>query len=294
MSKAIKVSIIIVNWNHPQDTIKCLSSLSKLVYPSSHIIVVDNGSDDNSVSLITEKFPSVELLLSKENRGFAGGNNLGIKKALKDGAEYILLLNNDTVVDPSFLKPLVTTLEENSSLGIVGPVIYQLKDKNKVWWAGGKLDFWLNFHPDIKIPQEKVKLINFQTGCCMLIKKEVFTKIGLMDENYFLYYEDTDFCYRIQKNGYQIGLVSNSKIWHQVSATTKGNQNFLNEYYYIRNKLKFAKKNFPRIKWFIFFILYTIKIGIKLIVSGRQAKKSYTLKAYQDFLRNYGGKFNLS
>ncbi len=282
------VYIIIINWNNFSDTVDCLKSLSQITYSNYRIVVVDNGSTDDSVKELKSAFPQLNLIETKENLGFSGGNNLGIKFAFENRAEYVLLLNNDTVVSPDFLSQLVQQLDLDSTYGIVGPVIYHEQERQKIWWAGGSLDFWLNFHAVTTTPQSDVTDLNFQTGCCCLIRKEVVNKVGLLDEKYFLYYEDADYGARVRGIGYKIGLVRDSKIWHKVSSTTKGELSPVNEYYYVRNKLRYGYKNLERYQFIIFLILYTVKLILKSAVNS---KRKYGLRGYLDFWGNRWGSY---
>ncbi len=291
MEKKPRVFIILVNWNNWQDTLECIRSLANINYANHRIIVIDNGSTDDSFKRLKRSSPKVKLIRSQENLGFAGGNNVGIRYSLGNKADYVLLLNNDTVVDKDFLEPLVQFLETDPKFGIVGPLIYDYHVKDKLWWAGGKFDFWLNFHPETEMSQSETKIVTFQSGCAMLIKKEVFEKVGFLDEDYFLYYEDADFCFSAKRVGFSCAVTKKSNIWHKISMSTKGEENPANEYYYVRNKLKFGHKNCPRWRWFLFFILYSGKILLKSLHLFLERKSAYGFMGYFDFLNHRWGKF---
>ncbi len=223
-----KVFIIILHYKNWDDTNKCLKSLESLDYHNFKITVIDND---------------------KKNPGFAGGNNIGIKQALKKDAKYILLLNNDTIVEPNFLKELVRVGEADKKIGILGPVIYKyseqrtVNNEQKIHFAGGKIN-WLytkGIHETCSMKHE-TKSVDYITGCCMLVKCEVIEKIGLMDEDYFLYFEDVDWCLKVRRAGYKCVLVQNSKIWHKPSSSAKeGSFSYI--YYHTRNGLLMTKKN---------------------------------------------------
>jgi len=220
-----KVFIIILHFGNPKNTEECLKSLGNLEYDNFETVVIDNVRD---------------------NRGFAGGNNSGIKQALEKGASYILLLNNDTIVEPNFLKKLVEAGESDKKIGILGPAIYEY-GTNKIHFAGGKVN-WLYTRgthiTELKIKSQKSKVVDYITGACLLIKREVIEKIGLMDEEYFLYCEDVDWCLKARKAGYKCIVVSEAKIWHKVSSSAKA-ESFSYIYYHTRNGLLLAKKNAP-------------------------------------------------
>jgi len=249
--KMPKVFIIILHYGDPRDTIECLDSLNKLNYDNCEIILIDNGSG-RKFEIRNSKF-EISKIFNSENFGFAGGNNIGIKQAMEKGADYILLLNNDTIIDqPDFLKKLVETGEENEKIGILGPVIYEYPS-DKIHFAGGKIN-WLytkGFHETYNI-EHGTRLTDYITGACMLIKREVIGKIGLMSEEYFLYCEDVDWCLRAQKAGFLCKVVQDARISHKVSSSSKI-ASFSYIYYHTRNGLLLARRNAP---FFIKFLAY--------------------------------------
>lgn len=218
-----RVGIIILNWNRPLDTIACLRSLAYITYSNYYIIVVDNGSTDGSPDQIRAVVPDVELLVNSQNLGFAAGANIGIGRALERGADYILLLNNDTVVAHQFLTPLVKASEKDATIGISVPKIYYYYDPTRIWSAGAR---WQPFPPRVKIiglgQKDNPKYnepydLDYATGCAMLVRRHVFETVGGLDPVYFMYQEDYDFCYRVRKAGFRIVYVPQAKVWHKVS-----------------------------------------------------------------------------
>lgn len=245
------VCIVIVNWNQLNLTLECLDSLSKINYDNFNIIVVDNNSRNDPTLEIKERFPDVVVLVQSENRGFTGGNNVGISYALEQGVSYILLLNNDTIVDKNFLGPLVKKLENNSeSIGVVTSKIYYLDKPSTIWAMGGKTNFWLGssksflqgtkddgqFTTDIEV--------DYATGCCMLFSVEQVKKNGVLDDRYFAYFEDVDYCFRIKRTGLKIYVVANSKIWHVAggSSYSKGGLSPFVLFLNIRNSIWFFRQ----------------------------------------------------
>ncbi len=268
------VAIIILNWKQPQLTVDTIDSVLKIKHSNFEykIILVDNGSPDNSLDIFKEKYLKnnhVKLLNTKSNLGYAGGNNFGINYALKNKYDYLMVLNNDVLVDPMFAQELVGQLKRYD---IVGPKIYfapgfeyhknryQKNDLGKVIWSmGGQVD-WDNIYGsniDIdKIDHGQFNEINtnidFISGCCFLAKNEVFKKIGNFDENYFMYMEDVDFCHRAKLNGFSLACIPKSYIWHVNSGSTKG-PGHLQNYFITRNRIYFASKFAkPRTKFAIF------------------------------------------
>ena len=220
--------IIVLNWNGRQETLECLASLSHAVHPSVCILVVDNGSDDGSQEAIRREHPGVTLLEMGSNLRFAGGNNAGIRYALEKGAEQIMLLNNDTTVDPAFLRAMSGTLQSSADAGIVAPKILYSADPGRLWYAGGEISFWTGTmrHRGIREPDDGRFDIPCETGyasgCCLLAKRSAVERIGLLDESYFMYSEDADWCMRARRAGFRIMYEPRARVWHKVSVSAGG------------------------------------------------------------------------
>lgn len=281
-----KVFIIILHYGNPKNTEECLKSLENLEYDNFDTIVIDNN---------------------KDNRGFAGGNNIGIKQAMEKGADYILLLNNDTVVEKDFLKKLVETGKKDEKIGILGPVIYEYPStssgQDKIHFAGGKIN-WLytkGMHisemAKLSFGGEKLSSaisVDYITGACLLIKREVIEKIGLMPEEYFLYCEDVEWCLKARRTGYKCAVVPAAKIWHKVSSSAQA-ESFSYIYYHTRNGLLLAKRNAPifikilAYKWsFLMFVKQIIKLAI--FPKKKKWAKAIML-GIEDFYKRKFGKY---
>jgi len=205
---------VVLNLNGGEDVLDCLESLKN---ERVNILVVDNGSTDGSVVAIRKKFSKVKIIENKKNLGFTAGNNIGIRYALKQGAEAVLLLNHDTIVEKGFLELLL-----KNPADIVGPVI-KFKRKGKlIYDHGGKVDriFGRNYHLESG-KRGKTRKIDYVSGCAMLIRRPVFEKIGLLDEIYFIFYEDADFCLKARRAGFKIAVESKSLIFHKLSEGKK-------------------------------------------------------------------------
>lgn len=301
-----KIAIILLNYKSKHETIECVSSLAKINHKGYElqIVVVDNSPHDSEYYLKTEisKHRSVpcELIESQNNTGFTGGNNIGIAHALANGFNYILILNNDTIVDKDFLENLLTEAEKNKNCGILVPKIYfasghefhkkryTKKDLgNVIWYAGGTID-WKNIighHrgvDEVDTGQfDKSESTEYATGACMLIKREVIEKVGMFDEKYFLYYEDADLSMRSKKAGWQITYVPKSKIWHKNASSTGGSGSNLQDYYITRNRLLFAKRYAP-----LRSRAALLRESLKLLRSGRKYQK----KGVEDYYKKKFGK----
>ncbi|OGU10783.1 MAG: hypothetical protein A2075_06425 [Geobacteraceae bacterium GWC2_58_44] len=201
------VTIIVLNWNGSSHTVSCLTALAKTTYPNYNIVVVDNGSSDDSVVRIRSSFPDIRIVETGRNLGYAGGNNVGIRHALAHGADYVWILNNDTVVVTECLQRMVVAAESDKSIGMVGSKIYYLDAPQTIWYAGGTVDLKLGCtwhigkdepdHGNHDAPGET----EFITGCSVLVRRQLVEAIGLMDENYFLYFEDVDWSMKARQAG---------------------------------------------------------------------------------------------
>lgn len=259
-----RIAIILVNWNGKNDTLECLVSLGKLKAPSSKlkVIVVDNGSTDDSVAVIRKKFPNVEIIETGKNLGFTGGNNVGIRRALEHGADFVWLLNNDTTADKNALKALIDAFADRH-VGIAGSKIYfaprreyhkERYDESEhgkvLWYAGGLID-WENMYASHRGVDEvdkgqydKIEETGFITGCSMMVKKDVFEKIGLLDEKFFAYLEDLDFCLRAKDIGYTLMYTPSSIVWHKNAGSSAVGSD-THQYYMTRNRLIIGMRYAP-------------------------------------------------
>ncbi len=222
------VWIIIVNWNGREMTLDCIDSLRQAVYGKQHIVVVDNASTDGSVDAIRQRYPDVDILPLPDNRRFAGGTNAGMQYALDRGANLLLLLNNDTTVDPGYLDPMVERILADSTVGIVAPKILYHRPPDLLWYAGGEISFRTGRmkHRGIREQDrgqhDTAGDTDYATGCCLLARSELVKAIGLLDESYYMYTEDADWCMRARRAGYRVMYEPRAKVWHRVSVSAGG------------------------------------------------------------------------
>ncbi len=291
------IHIITLNWNGYEDTSELLNSLKKINSPEFKVFVVDNNSTGDDVQKLELNYNGfIDILKCDSNLGFAGGNNVGIKQALNENADFILLINNDTVVEPDFLKVLMDKIDSETDIGIVAPQINYYNNPNKIWSAGGKIKKIRSsgfargdiYEKDISTND---RFVDFVSGCCMLIKKEVFQKVGLFDEKFFLYVEDADFCYRVRKAGYKILIASLSKIFHKIHNSTQNELQTIPLYYTTRNRLYLAKKNFPAFLFLVVLYISTTMFlkSIGWSFTGRSKNISAVNRAFKDFFSNEMG-----
>ena len=295
-----KLAIILVNWNSFELTKDTLESLQQTTYTNYDCIVVDNGSADGSGDLIESTFPNCIVLKSITNKGFTGGNNIGMDYALQYGYEYIMMLNNDVAVAPNFLEPLIAKLDQDASVGAVQPLIYFHHDRNLIWNAGSRYLSWIGlpltlmyFRKDpLRLQMNMQKKIDWITGCAFMIRTSVLRKTGTLKEPYFIYFEDVDLSFRIKQAGYQLGYVPESVIYHIAGMShkskTKEKEGFLNpKVHYLngRNRIWFLKAHTP---WwaipttFFYQFMYYLAVSFYFISRLRFNKLKAWLKGIKE------------
>lgn len=260
-----KVGIVLVNYNGEKFQNDCIRTIKQMSYTNYEIIIVDNNSTDNSIKLVKDEFDNIVIIDTGENCGVARGNNIGIRKALELKCEYILLLNNDTEVDKEMLTNMIKNANENT---MVTCKMYFYQPSNMIWYAGGKIN-WKRA-TTIHYGEGEVdngeyntsRFVKYTPTCCLLIHKGVFEKVGFMDENYFMYYDDTDFLVRCNNAGIKTWYDSTSKLWHKVSSSSGGSQSKISVYYGDRNRLyfinKFYKNKFGVMTYFYFTRIFKL------------------------------------
>lgn len=259
------VSIITVNYNQLAITVDLVKSLKNITYPNVEIIVVDNASPDDNPQLLKKQFPEIILITSEINLGFAGGNNLGIKAS---AGEYLMFINNDTEVPADFLQPLVKLLENNRSIGMVSPKIKFHWNPDLVQYAGfSKMNPYtirnkaFGYHKPDTLPEiNQLSETASVHGAAMLVPRRIIHEVGMMAEDYFLYYEEHDWAERIKRAGYKIYYEPKSFILHKESVST-GKDSPFKTYYLNRNRLLFARRNISGFPFFI-SILFQVFIAI--------------------------------
>jgi GT2 family glycosyltransferase len=242
LDKKPKVFVIVLNYNGKETIQACLNSVFQSDYPNFEVVVADNDSKDGSLELARNLFSKAHFIKNQTNIGFARGNNVAIRFALEKMADYIFLLNNDAAIETSTLSNLIKISETKKDIGIFSPVIYS---GNKIWFSGGDIN-WMKMKNEhrTKMTRKEISICEYVTGCAMLIKKEVFKNTGLFDEDYFLYYEDADFCLRGRFNGFKSAVVKSAKVRHD----EKSNENMEQKVYWlVFSGLIFSKKNAPLI-----------------------------------------------
>lgn len=291
MIKNSKVAIIIVNWKKYNMTANCIESVIKCNYPNYEIILVDNESDASKVSIFKSR-KNVKTILNSKNEGFSKANNQAIEYALKNNFDYILLLNNDTVIKSNLIDILIKTLQAKKVYA-VQPLILNHKRK-KIWSGGGKINYFFGTFSSSKKLCNSFKLIEWFTGCCCLFDSKLFIDIGKFDERFFAYYEDVDFSLRMKKNGYKIGFTPQTELIHMESASSKlerGKEGVLNPYVHylnIKNHVFVLRKHskiFNPIGSVFYQIFKIFSYTIYFILRFRFTKLRMVYKGLKDSLK---------
>lgn len=247
----MKCYIIVLQWNNSTDTLECLASLEKIRTPGVEILVVDNGSTDGSLKRVQAAYPHLSYLDNGANLGYAEGNNRGIEIALEKGADFLLLLNNDTYVASNLIDAFLEAASLHPEAGAFGAKIYFHDEPATIWHAGGDVNLQTlrcghlgNGDADSDKKHEEIRRVNYLCGCALFIRAEALKKVGLFDAQFFLLWEEIDWCFRLRKAGYSCLFVPKARLWHKISASfPEGNRGPVWQYYYFRNRLLFAKRH---------------------------------------------------
>jgi GT2 family glycosyltransferase len=276
-----KIFVIILNFNGASTLNNCLTSVFKSDYPNFEIVVVDNDSKDDSFEKARLKYSRVHFIRNSSNVGFSKGNNIGIRYALEKFADYVFVLNNDTIIEETTLSLLARAVESTLNIGIVNPLILGSADNEDIWFAGGLID-WKKMKTTHLIEASSITTpyqSEYLTGCAMFIKKDVFKKIGLFDERFFLYYEDADFSVRAKNAGFDLLIVPTARIRHLEQSNTN---NPAKLYWLVLSGIIFFKSHasFMQKIWILLYLpLRKIKnfydIHFSSSVSARNVHRAY-------------------
>jgi hypothetical protein len=269
------VIVVVLNWNLPGETVACVNSLLDGDYPHQQVLVVDNGSTDDSVSQFRRCFgDQIDIVEIGVNLFYAGGNNVGIRWALEAGADFVLILNNDTIVASDMVSQLVRTAQDCPDVGVVAPMIYFGDDPLRIWALGSQRYCWLPIPRDVgrgEIDHGQYTTpfeVDYVTGCAMMVRRSVFTQVGPFDPNYRMYYEDADLCARVQQAGFALFVEPRAKVWHRVSASAK-QQTITSCYQRTRYRIRFYRQHphgpFPWLTLSLLWIQELAQVGMALI-----------------------------
>lgn len=269
------VSVIVLNYNNTTDIDDCLESLLHQNYPQYEIIVVDNGSTDGSADHVAKKFPGLQLIRNKTNAGFAAGNNAGIRKAK---GELIALFNNDAVADKNWLREIVHVAQSSGKIGIVGGKVLLKNPKGKLAWTGGRLRMCPPTGLNITEEDEQ-QYVDWISGCSLLFKRELLDKVGYLDEGYFMYFEDIDFCLQAKRAGYEVVYAPQAVVWHGESTTTSkdGRWRYRTSY---ESRFRFTFKNLSLLQQICsVFYIFLVSVPYHLL----KKKEAYPIDFFRAF-----------
>jgi GT2 family glycosyltransferase len=247
---------VVLNSNRRQDTLECLASLAKTTYSNHKVIVLDNHSVDGSVEAIRLAYPQVQSIELQDNLGYAGNNNVGIRAALDQGADWVFVLNEDTVLAPDCITHLVAVSESDSRIGMVGPMVYHYDEPDVIQSAGGLLGpYWESIHiakNEVDTGQvNEPHLVEWISGCGLMIRRDTVEQVGLIDVRYFYYWEETEWCLRAGKVGWRIMHVPAARMWHKGVQRNYSPKPSVT-YYSTRNHLLTLAKHHAPLKAWLF------------------------------------------
>lgn len=295
--KQPEVAVIVVSWNAKSDVLQCLASVVA-VPDDVQIIVVDNASQDGTVQAIRDSFPQVTILENAENLGYTGGNNAGIRYALDQGAAYLLLVNDDAILAPDAISHLLSAARQHAEAGLLGPNVYVREERERFLSSGGVFAAgWRPVHRGLgentDLHYREVAEVDFLTGCALLAKREVVERIGLLDDRFFAYHEDIDWCYRAKKAGFKLLVVPQAKVWHPDTRLRDENSPAVT-YYMARNRLLFLSKH--RLGSCLFldtlfsYIVRAMNWSIRPKWRHKRPQRNALMWAVEDYLRGRFGR----
>jgi len=236
------VYAVIPNWNGWQRTVECLASIRRLDRPPDRVVIVDNGSTDDSVSRLRDADAELEIVQNDKNRGFAVACNQGIRLALEAGADHVWLLNNDTQVAPAALTEMVATADANPRAAAVGAVLYRTEDPERTQaWGGGTMSLWTGWARHATGPADPLRYL---TGACLLLRRDALEGTGLFDERFFFFWEDTDLCYRLRRDGWELAVAERARVGHDESSSI-GRSSEARARYFAAGLVRFLRKHAP-------------------------------------------------
>lgn len=298
MTKQPLVVSVILNTNRREDTLACLASLAESTYSNQRIIVLDNKSTDDSVVAIRNSFPSVEVIELEENHGYAGNNNVGIHAAVGQGADWVFVLNEDTVLDPECVTYLVDVGESSDQIGVVGPMVYHHDEPEIIQSAGGLLGpYWESIHlgkDELDHGQfGNPRPVEWISGCAIMVRREVIENAGVIDERFFYFWEETEWCVRASRAGWQIVHVPAARLWHKgVQRNYRPKPSLL--YYTTRNRfLLLSKHHAPAKAWVVAWgqtLRTLVSWTLKPQWRSKREHRDALFMGIVDFLRQRWGK----
>ena len=252
------VYILIANWNGKSITLECLESIRRITYRPFRTLVIDNASSDGSPQAIRRAYPEVEVLVLDSNRRYAGAMNAGMHLALAHEARYVLVMNNDVIVDPGLLSALAGVVEKDPTVGLVAPKILYHASPSQIWYAGGAVSYWtgtmwhLGIRDHDRGQHDMPGPTEYATGCCVLATRELIERVGMLDESYHIYAEDADWSLRARRSGFGVFYQPDAVLWHRVSVSAGGNLSVFKLKNKFLGNLRFFSRYAAWYHWMVF------------------------------------------
>lgn len=283
------VAIVTLNWNRPEDTLVCLESAAAQTYSHTRLVVVDNGSSDDSVARISAGCPSAVMVCNSRNLGFAAGANCGLRVALELGADFVFLVNNDTFFAPDMLARLMAQVTRD--VGMVTPAIFYAARPQVPWSLGGQRH-WLTLEKTgdgpaalRQVGASGVLELDYAVGCGVLLSRAMLTQVGLFDERFFMYYEDMDLSLRVRQAGFRILLVPAARMWHKVAMSSGGSDSPAERYWMAESSVRFFAKHVRGARW-LAVVPYRVGSACKTVVRLWLRRRGPAARAYVRGLRD--------
>jgi len=295
-----RVLVIVLCYNGVELTLACLGSLRQQEYEQADILVVDNASQDNTPASVQARFPQVQVIETGANLGFAAGNNIGLRYALDHGYDYAMLLNNDTEVAPDMLSVLIAAGMQDPTTGALGPKIYYHDRPQTLWSAGGIIDWrrggWslMRGIDSVDTGQfDTLADVDFVTGCALLVRRSTIERVGMLDERFGMYYEETEWCVRVARAGWRIVCVPGARLWHKIHTDSQDRSPRIT-YYMARNRLLFLRLTHAPLSTWLYAALFQdlrtwFSWALKPRWRWRAAQRAAMTHAWRDFARNRFG-----
>jgi len=294
---------VVVNWNGGDANLACVASLLEGGLPPEQVVFVDNGSTDGSLAAVRERHPHLRFLVHDRNEGYARATNRGIDAALGAGATRVWLVNNDLTAPPETLSALEAALDADPGVGVVGPRVLYLREPERVWAAGGRLTFRHNLstllgHGRPDGPRWRTdEDVDYVPGCAMLVRREVFERVGRLEESYFAYHEDVEFCLLARRAGFRVRRVGSVAAFHDAHLSTGGGYNPARKYMMAVNTIAFLRKHGTPLRWLSFLVFDVLTLpAVWLVRAPRGEGRAVLAKARGTWdglrgrtLADYGG-----
>ncbi|MBN2490158.1 MAG: glycosyltransferase family 2 protein [Planctomycetes bacterium] len=260
-----RVLAVVLNYNGGADVLACLDTLRAQTWPALEVLVIDNASTDGSLAAVRARHPEAAVIANDTNRGFCAASNQGLNRAVAGGHAAALLVNDDVLLDPDCVAQLVTALERDPAVGVVGPKVLFEPERDRIWCAGGVLDYRQNlsrlrghWQPADRFAEPGA--VDYVPGCALLVRREALEAAGRLEEDYFAYLEDVEFCYRVRRAGFAVRYEPGARAYHRVSRASGDRYSPLRKYLNARNSVHFLRRHGTVRAWLAFWLFDVVTL----------------------------------